>query len=118
MHQQVIAGIGNIYANEILFRVKLHPDQPANQIADVVAMRLHEVMGEVLQEAILMGGSSVRDYFSPDGTEGRYKQKHLVYGKTGERCPNACGATIQRSVGERSSFYCPLCQKMRRQRRA
>jgi formamidopyrimidine-DNA glycosylase len=118
MHQQVIAGIGNIYANEILFRLKLHPDQPANQIADVVAMRLHEVMGEVLQEAILMGGSSVRDYFSPDGTEGRYKQKHLVYGKTGERCPNACGATIQRSVGERSSFYCPLCQKMRRQRRA
>lgn len=118
MYQQVIAGIGNIYANEILFRAKLHPDQPANQIADVTATRLYEVMGEVLQEAILMGGSSVRDFFAPDGTEGRYKQKHLVYGKTGERCTNACGATIQRSVGERSSFYCPLCQKLRRQRRA
>ncbi len=114
MHQQVIAGIGNIYANEILFRAGLHPDQPADRIGPEAIARLYDVMGEVLREAILMGGSSVRDYFAPDGTEGRYKQRHMVYGKAGERCSNGCGASITRSIGERSSFYCPRCQRVRR----
>lgn len=114
MHQQVIAGIGNIYANEMLFRAGLHPDQPADRIGPAAIARLYEVMGEVLREAILMGGSSVRDYFAPDGTEGRYKQRHVVYGKAGECCPNGCGANITRSIGERSSFYCPRCQRVRR----
>ena len=114
MYQQVIAGIGNIYANEILFRARLHPDQSANQVGEEAATRLYEMMGAVLREAITMGGSSVRDYFAPDGTEGQYKRRHLVYAKTGEPCPNVCGATIRRSVGERSSFYCPTCQRMRR----
>ena len=118
MHQQLIAGIGNIYANEILFRAGLHPDQPADRVGGTAATRLYEMMGEVLREAILMGGSSVRDYFAPDGTEGRYKQKHLVYGKAGERCPNGCEAIIERSIGERSSFYCPVCQRLKSRRRA
>ena len=87
-----------------LFRVKLHPDQPANQIADVVAMRL-QWCGEVWIRSYSNGRlQRTCDYFSPMAFGGRYKQKHLVYGKAGERCPNACGATIQRSVGERSSF--------------
>lgn len=116
MHQQLIAGIGNIYANEILFRAGLHPDQVANQVQESVVSRLHGIMGEVLREAIAMGGSSVRDYFAPDGTEGQYKQKHLVYAKTGKPCANACGALIRRSPGERSSFFCPTCQRGRRSR--
>ena len=111
MHQQVIAGIGNIYANEILFRARLHPDQAANQLHVKAIARLFGIMGEVLHEAIAMGGSSVRDYFAPDGTEGRYKRRHLVYAKTGEPCPNDCGAMIRRSPGERSSFFCPTCQR-------
>lgn len=118
MHQQVIAGIGNIYANEILFRAGLHPHQAANQLQGKVIARLYGIMGEVLREAIAMGGSSVRDYFAPDGTEGQYKRRHLVYAKTGEPCPNACGAVIRRSVGERSSFYCPICQRGRSSRSA
>lgn len=116
MHQQAIAGIGNIYANEILFRARLHPDQAANQVGEETVMRLHAIMGEVLREAITMGGSSIRDYFAPDGTEGQYKRQHLVYAKSGERCPNECGTVIKRSVGERSSFYCPRCQRIRRSR--
>lgn len=116
MRQQVIAGIGNIYANEILFRAGLHPDRAANQLREKVMMRLHGIMGEVLQEAIAMGGSSVRDYFAPDGTKGQYKRRHLVYAKMGEPCPNGCGALIRRSVGERSSFYCPICQRRRLRR--
>lgn len=116
MHQQAIAGIGNIYANEILFRARLHPDQPSNQVGEKAVMRLHEIMGDVLREAITMGGSSVRDYFAPDGTEGQYKRRHLVYAKSGEPCSNDCGALIKRSIGERSSFYCPRCQRIRRLR--
>ena len=84
MHQQVIAGIGNIYANEILFRAGLHPHQVANQLPENAIVRLYGIMGEVLREAIAMGDSSVRDYFAPDGTEGQYKRRHLVYAKTGE----------------------------------
>ncbi|HNA85401.1 MAG TPA: bifunctional DNA-formamidopyrimidine glycosylase/DNA-(apurinic or apyrimidinic site) lyase [Nitrospira sp.] len=114
MHQQAIAGIGNIYANEMLFRARLHPDQIANQVNQKAAIRLHEIMGDVLREAIDLGGSSVRDYFAPDGTEGQYKRRHLVYAKSGEPCPNDCGAVIRRSIGERSSFYCPRCQRIRR----
>ncbi len=116
MHQQAIAGIGNIYANEILFRARLHPDQAANQVGKKAVIRLHEIMGDVLREAITMGGSSVRDYFAPDGTEGQYKRQHLVYARSGKPCTNDCGALIKRSVGERSSFYCPRCQRIRRLR--
>lgn len=116
MHQQTIAGIGNIYANEMLFRARLHPDQAANQMREKAVMRLYETMGAVLREAISLGGSSVRDYFAPDGTEGQYKRRHMVYAKSGEPCPNLCGAVIKRSDGERSSFYCPRCQRIRRPR--
>lgn len=114
MHQQAIAGIGNIYANEMLFRARLHPDQIANQVKEKAAVRLHEIMRDVLREAINLGGSSVRDYFAPDGTEGQYRRRHLVYAKSGEPCPNDCGTVIRRSIGERSSFYCPRCQRIRR----
>jgi formamidopyrimidine-DNA glycosylase len=111
MHQQVIAGIGNIYANEILFRAGLHPYRPANRLRGPAAERLYRTMREVLEEAIRYGGSSVRDFFAPDGTEGRYKQRHLVYGKEGQPCPNGCGRRIRRLRDERSSFYCPVCQR-------
>ncbi len=114
MRQQAIAGIGNIYANEILFRAKLHPNQIANRIQIARLPDLYGTMQAVLREAIRMGGSSVRDYFAPDGTEGRYKRQHLVYAKAGMPCPNQCGGTIRRSVGERSSFYCPNCQRIGR----
>jgi formamidopyrimidine-DNA glycosylase len=111
MHQQVIAGIGNIYANEILFRVGLHPNTRANRLSPSKIERLYQVTREVLEEAIACGGSSVKDFFAPDGTEGRYKRHHLVYGKEGELCPNRCSQRIRRLKGERSSFYCPLCQR-------
>jgi len=110
MHQQVIAGIGNIYANEILFRAKLHPDAIASRLTSVAVTRLHHVMQSVLQDAIQCGGSSVKDFFAPDGSFGQYKQHHLVYGKEGQPCPNGCGRLIRRVQSERSSFYCPKCQ--------
>lgn len=116
MHQQVVAGIGNIYANEILFRVGLHPNANASRLSVSKIEQLYRATREVLQEAIACGGSSVKDFFAPDGTEGHYKQQHLVYGKEGQPCPNGCGQVIRRLKSERSSFFCPACQMMRRTR--
>jgi len=110
MYQQAIAGIGNIYANEILFRAGLHPNAQASRLPVSGVERLYRMTREVLQEAITCGGSSVRDFFAPDGTEGQFKHRHLVYGKEGLPCPNRCGYIIRRLQSERSSFFCPACQ--------
>ncbi|MEP6936153.1 MAG: bifunctional DNA-formamidopyrimidine glycosylase/DNA-(apurinic or apyrimidinic site) lyase [Nitrospirota bacterium] len=111
MHQQVIAGIGNIYANELLFRSKLHPNREVNRLRKATLETLYDTMQTVLREAISCGGSSVKDFFAPDGTEGHYKQHHCVYGKEGQPCPNHCGRIIRRLQSERSSFVCPACQR-------
>jgi formamidopyrimidine-DNA glycosylase len=116
MHQQVIAGIGNIYANEILFRARLHPNARASRLSVSDIEHLYRVTRDVLQEAIACGGSSVRDFFAPDGTEGEFKRRHLVYGKEGAPCPNACGRVIRRLQSERSSFFCPACQSRKHTR--
>ncbi|MGZ8366005.1 MAG: bifunctional DNA-formamidopyrimidine glycosylase/DNA-(apurinic or apyrimidinic site) lyase [Nitrospira sp.] len=113
MHQQVIAGVGNIYANEILFRAGLHPHVQVGRLSASRVERLYQIMCEVLHEAIACGGSSVRDFFAPDGTEGQYKQRHLVYGKAGQTCPNHCGGVIRRFQGERSAYFCLRCQSLR-----
>jgi formamidopyrimidine-DNA glycosylase len=113
MHQQVIAGIGNIYANEILFRVGLHPNTQVGRLSVRRVEQLYVIMREVLEEAIACGGSSVRDFFAPDGTEGQYKRRHLVYGKEAQPCPAQCGGVIRRLRGERS---CPRCQMLRLKR--
>lgn len=114
MHQQTLAGIGNIYANEILFRTGLHPNAIASRMKASTMQRLHGTMQMVLREAIERGGSSVKDFFAPDGSEGRFKERHLVYAKEDWPCHNGCGARIRRLQSERSSFYCPICQKNRR----
>jgi formamidopyrimidine-DNA glycosylase len=109
MHQQVIAGIGNIYANEILYRARLHPDRIAGRLRTTTVKRLYETMRDVLQQAVADGGSSVRDFLAPDGTKGEYRKRHLIYNKAGRPCPS-CGRAIQRLPGERSSFVCLSCQ--------
>lgn len=114
MQQQAVAGIGNIYANEILFRAGLHPNVPADRLSAARVERLFHVTREVLHSAIACGGSSVRDFFAPDGAEGRYKQCHVVYGKEEQLCPNSCGRRIRRVSDERSSFFCPHCQNPRK----
>ena len=110
MHQQAIAGIGNIYANEILHRARLHPYRIASRLRSRTVRRLYDSMRDVLREAITAGGSSVRDFLAPDGTKGEYRKQHRVYDKAGQPCPTGCGKAIRRLKGERSSFYCPACQ--------
>jgi formamidopyrimidine-DNA glycosylase len=111
MHQQVIAGIGNIYANEILWHARLHPYRTASKLRAPAVRRLYDSMRDVLLEAIEAGGSSVRDFLAPDGTKGEYWRQHRVYNKAGQPCPSGCGRTIRRLKGERSSFFCPACQR-------
>jgi formamidopyrimidine-DNA glycosylase len=111
MHQQAIAGIGNIYANEILYRARLHPYRAASRLRTPAVRRLYDSMRTVLRDAIEAGGSSVRDFLAPDGTQGDYRTQHLVYDKAGQPCHSGCGRTIRRLKGERSSFYCPACQR-------
>jgi formamidopyrimidine-DNA glycosylase len=111
MRQQDIAGIGNIYANEILYRARLHPDRLAHRLSMPAMRRLHGVMQAVLLEAIEEGGSSIRDFIAPDLSRGNYVSRHLVYGKAGLPCPSGCGRMIRRLIRERSAFYCPSCQR-------
>lgn len=112
LRQQTIAGIGNIYANEILYGARLHPDLTASRLRTPAVRRLYDSMRTVLRDAIQVGGSTVRDFLAPDGTKGEYQQQHQVYDKAGQPCPAGCGRTIRRLPGLRSSFYCPACQRL------
>ncbi|MDT7042273.1 bifunctional DNA-formamidopyrimidine glycosylase/DNA-(apurinic or apyrimidinic site) lyase [Candidatus Nitronereus thalassa] len=110
LNQQRIAGIGNIYANEMLFRSGIHPDARGHRLSKKRIQQLFLNMQKVLNESIDKGGSSIRDYLSPNGSRGQFQHYHQVYQKTGQPCP-ACATPICRLVSERSSFVCASCQK-------
>lgn len=113
LNQHRLAGIGNIYANEILFRAKVHPDAKGHQLRRTSCRRLHQTMQKVLREGIENGGSSIRDFRAPDGSPGNFQNAHQVYQKDGLPCPHGCSTFIIRIQKERSSFFCPSCQKKR-----
>lgn len=111
LDQQVIAGLGNIYVCEALFRARISPRRLAASVAGRRAERLAPAIREVLIDAIEAGGSSLRDYVQTSGELGYFQHRFAVYGREGEPCPT-CGQTIRRLVqGGRSSFYCPTCQR-------
>jgi formamidopyrimidine-DNA glycosylase len=116
LDQTGIAGIGNIYAIEALWRAKIHPLRTAGSLrADEIA-RLHEALRWVLQKGIRYGGASRRDYRDARGAEGRMQQEFQVYDRAGEPCPR-CGAEVVRTVvGGRGTFHCPRCQRAPRAR--
>lgn len=114
LDQRNLAGVGNIYANEALFRAGIHPATPARRLEPEDVGRLHRALRHVLRRAIQAGGTTVRDYRNADGGEGSYARELLVYGREGEPCVR-CGAAIERVVfGGRSAFHCPRCQARRR----
>jgi formamidopyrimidine-DNA glycosylase len=111
LNQKLLRGVGNIYADESLFRAGLRPRRRAASITRMQLAKLHHAVGEVLCEAIKLGGSSISDYVDADGEEGFFQLQHRVYGREGEPCL-VCGAAIRRIVlGGRSSHYCSNCQK-------
>ncbi len=110
LDQRIIAGLGNIYACEALFRAGIHPARAAGSISLKRLERLAAAIPQVLGEAIDAGGSSLRDFVGPDGTLGYFSARFDVYDREGKPC--SCGGTVRRIVqGGRSTFYCPRCQK-------
>ena len=111
MNGHVVAGVGNIYANEALFHAGVHPRTSANRLSRERCDLLAEKIRETLELAIGAGGSSLRDYVAADGMAGNFQSQFMVYGRAGEDC-RRCGATI-RGVrqGQRSTFFCPRCQR-------
>ena len=111
LNQKLLRGVGNIYADESLFRAGLRPSRRASTITREQLSRLHRAVQKVLREAIALGGSSVSDYVDADGEEGFFQLQHRVYGREGEPCL-VCGTEIRRIVlSGRSSHYCQKCQK-------
>jgi len=111
MDQSVVAGLGNIYVCEALFRAGISPARPAHRIGAARLARLASAIETVIREAIEAGGSSISDFADADGAAGRFQESFAVYGREGEPC-GVCRAPIVRKVqAGRSSFYCPACQR-------
>jgi formamidopyrimidine-DNA glycosylase len=111
LNQKLLRGVGNIYADESLFRAGIRPRRRASTITHEELSGLHTAVKDVLKEAISLGGSSVSDYVDADGKEGFFQLQHRVYGREGETCL-VCKTPIKRVViAGRSSHYCPKCQK-------
>ena len=111
MDSHLVVGVGNIYASESLFRAGISPLTPANKLSKVRCERLVTEIKSTLQDALKAGGSSLRDFFGVDGNPGYFQQQYFVYGRTGEPC-RICSTPIKSiKQGQRSTFYCPKCQR-------
>ncbi len=111
MDSHLVAGIGNIYASEALFRAGINPKTPARRIGPARCQLLAEAIRETLTLAIDAGGSSLRDYVGSDGVAGNFQNNFLVYGRAGLAC-FSCGAPVRSFVqGQRATYYCPRCQR-------
>ena len=111
MDSHIVVGVGNIYANEALFRARVRPTTPAGSIARVRLERIVVSVQAVLTEAISLGGTTLRDYIGSNGEPGYFKQELYVYGRSGERCL-VCESKLKGIVlGQRQTVYCPSCQR-------
>jgi formamidopyrimidine-DNA glycosylase len=111
LNQTFLAGLGNIYADESLFAAGIHPLASAAKLSAPRAAKLHQAIREILTAAIEAGGSSISDYVDAEGRKGWFQVSHRVYGREGEPCVN-CSTPIHRIVvAQRSSHFCPKCQK-------
>ncbi len=111
LDQRVVAGVGNIYADEALFEAKLPPTKPGKDVTAAEARRLRDAIIAVLNRAIAHRGSTIRDYVGGSGKQGGYQKEFKVYGRAGQPCPR-CKTPITRiRLAGRSTHYCPKCQK-------
>lgn len=111
LDQAALAGVGNIYADEALFRAGIRPTRRAQRLSQADCERLAGEIRAVLARSIETGGSSIRDYVTPDGSDGGYQDERFVYARGGEPC-RVCGTRIRRSVlGQRGTHHCPRCQR-------
>jgi formamidopyrimidine-DNA glycosylase len=111
MDSHVVVGVGNIYASESLFRAGIRPRRAAGRVTRDEMDRLAKAIQAVLEEAIKVGGTTLRDYVSPEGASGYFRQKLFVYERAGEPCRRCKTPVRQITQGGRSTYYCPTCQK-------
>lgn len=110
LDQHVVAGVGNIYADESLFRAQINPMKPANELDENESMRLREAIITVIATAVTAGGTTIRTYKNTLGEAGNFQVNLNVYGKTNQACPR-CGTPIEKTkVAQRGTHYCPQCQ--------
>ncbi|MEE2678112.1 MAG: bifunctional DNA-formamidopyrimidine glycosylase/DNA-(apurinic or apyrimidinic site) lyase [Myxococcota bacterium] len=111
LDQAVVTGIGNIYADEALHRARVRPTRRATRVTRAESERLAAEVRNVLERAIESGGTSIRDYVTPDGSDGGFQEERRVYARRGEPCL-ACETPVRRVVvGQRGTHYCPRCQR-------
>ena len=111
MNSQLVVGVGNIYASEALFRAGISPRRAARRITKAEAQNLSRAIKAVLKGAIKIGGTTLRDYVNAEGAPGYFGQKLFVYERAGERC-RVCAATVKQfTQGQRSTYWCPACQR-------
>ena len=113
MDQKFVAGVGNIYANEILFLSKIKPDRKVKTLKDLELKKIIKFTKKILSNSIKLGGSSIKDFSSSNGKKGSFQQHFNVYGKKDQRCSNRkCNNKIIRTViNNRATFFCCKCQK-------
>jgi formamidopyrimidine-DNA glycosylase len=111
LDQRAAAGMGNIYADEALWRARIHPLRPAGDLSPTEIRRLHRGINDAIRAGIARQGTTLRDYRTPDGASGSMQDELRVYGREGEPCPR-CGTTIAKTrAGGRGTWYCPSCQR-------
>lgn len=111
LDQELIAGIGNIYADEVLFRAGIFPEKSGMDLTEEEFSKLHQVIPQVLEESIQKRGTTISDYLDSEGKKGDFQNYLQIYGRPGEACLK-CGSLIQKiKVGGRSTCFCPHCQK-------
>ena len=111
MNSSLVVGVGNIYASEALFRARIRPKRPARSLKLEEAARLARAIRTVLKMAIKVGGTTLRDYVNAEGNPGYFRQRLYVYERSGKPC-RVCGGQVKHfTQGQRSTYYCPACQK-------
>lgn len=108
---QLVVGVGNIYASEVLFLAGILPSKPANKVTKAQAQRLHTAIPQVLGKAIELGGSTLRDFVQVNGYAGAFQAQANVYGRAGEPCKQCGTPVVAIKQGQRSTYYCRKCQK-------
>ena len=118
LDQTIAVGLGNIYINEVLWKIKLNPNTPANELTDKQYKKLIDTSKDILDKATQMGGSSIATYSSLNGVKGEYQNELKVHGKKGDPCYR-CGVKIEKEkVNGRGTYFCPSCQKIKHGRNA
>lgn len=111
MNSQIVVGVGNIYANEVLFAAKIHPNIPAGQLNKTQCNKIVKHVKTILEKAIQQGGTTLKDFSDSQGKPGYFKQELQVYGRGNQPCIKCKTLLIETRLGQRTTVFCPMCQK-------